>query len=331
MLDTLKFVRGAVSNSETGSPILTHFCITGGRIQGTNGRVAIEAEAPELEKISVVVPADRFLKAVDVCDGKQKYRVLDSGKLVIEHKPFRATLPTVPVLDFPTSKPTEGKPVKVGAGLVEALKLLRPFIGGDALAGRRWTNTVMLTAGRAYATNSAMLASISAPKFKQTLIIPVYLIDELMRIGDDPDSFCADDISITFFWGTRWLRGQLINEQWPAEKIVELLGFDIELKDVPKDLRIAVEDVKAFTHKDHPVIYFNNDKVTTAVGETHAQYEGFDMVGEAAFHAENILPMLARSKRMSVCDNRGYFEGDYNFKGVMIGLRMQQGETVGAS
>ncbi|MDZ4343969.1 MAG: hypothetical protein U1E51_16235, partial [Candidatus Binatia bacterium] len=92
MLDALKFVRGAVKDSDTVMPVLTHFCIHKGRIQGTNGRISIDSPCPELT-FEAVLPADKFLSAIDACKGEPKMRFTDGGKFVVERKPFRGFLP----------------------------------------------------------------------------------------------------------------------------------------------------------------------------------------------------------------------------------------------
>lgn len=328
LLDTLKFVRGAVSDTETGQPILTHFCIYKNRIQGFNGRIAIDAECKTFEGIDTVVHADRFLKAIDICENEPTIRTTEGGKLVIERKPFRAQLATFPLSDFPLVEPSKGKRRKIGQGLIPTLRQLRRFIGGDALAGRRWTNTILFTAGRAYATNNAMLATVQQSVFPSDVVIPVYLVEELIRIDEPPTEYIRDDTGITFYWnesvyrsGSRWLKGQNIMEDWPMSTIVNLLDFDEKLKTKPEGLSGAIDQVRHFCPKDHPVIYFQDNKIATVAGENLAEVDGFNL-GDGSFHVDNILPMLEHADKILIADNKGFFAGDGGkFKGIMIGLR----------
>lgn len=322
MRDILSFVRGAVANKEGPVPVLTRFCIYDGRIQGSNGRIAIDAPCPELAGINALVPADRFISAIDACDLEPKISLTEGNRLVVARKPFRAVLPTQPIDAFPHSAPTKGKRQKV-PDLLPMLSRLRPFVGEDSI--RMWCLCVYADGETAYATNSNMIASFPAEGIKLTL--PVFLIDELLRIGEAPTGMTSDEHSITFFYGDSWLRSQLITEEWPVQTARELLSWKKAPPQMPPDLLKQIESIIPFCLDPRfPVVHFTEKGVSTEPGETQAEVAGASWP-PIAFDSRNLLPMLRASTRFSIDGEKrqARFAGEGGFKGVMAGTAVQKG------
>lgn len=320
MRETLTFVRGAVANREGAIPVLTRFHISKGRIQGTNGRVAIEAPCEELEGIEVLVQADKFLSAVDACDSEPKIEMTDSGRLSVKRGKFKCFLPVQLLEAFPHHVVTPG-PVQKIKELLPTLRALRPFIGEDAT--RPWVLTIIADGQNAYATNSNMMASIPAKGLKFQL--PVFLIDELLRIGIEPDAYAQNENSITFYYDdyTSWLRSQLIVDEWPIETAKELLSWKLKIKDYPKDLVTSIESLLPFCPDQKlPLIFFTENGISTAPGDTEAEIKGAGWP-PLGFDSRNLLPMLRASTRFHIDPElgRGMFEGVGGFHGVMMGLK----------
>lgn len=302
-------------------PVLSRFCISGARIQGSNGRVVIDAPCAELKDIEALIPADRFLSAVDACGGEPLLSLTSAGRLAVKRDKFHAHLPVQPVESFPRAQPSDGKKVKRPTPLLPGLQRLRPFIGEDST--RPWCLTIFSDGEFAYATNSAMMARVPANKLKFQL--PVFLIDELLRIGDEPTQFAQDDHSITFFYGDAWLRSQLIVDEWPVLTAQKLLTWDTKVKALPETLIAAIESIVPFCNDPKlPVIHFTPNGVSTAPGETQAEVQGAGWP-PLAFDARNLLPMLRASSRFGIDleSGRGLFEGEGGFRGVMAGQRVQ--------
>lgn len=321
MLETLQFVRGAVSDRDLVVPVLTHFCVYGGRIQGANGRIAIDSPCPELT-FEAVVPADRFLRAVDACRGEPKLKFNEGGKLTIERKPFRAFLPYQPVSLFPQSKPTAGKKVKMQQPLLKALARARAFMSDDA--ERPWASTVYFSVkdGIAYAAANTMIASVASAPFKQDVQLPTFCIDELLRINREPDCYVNDDTSMTFFWGDHWMRTQKIVADWPLKTAQDHLSTKAKMVALPDNLIASVERLIPFCNdRKFPVIYFRKGGLSTAPGEVQAEINGFDL-GEGAFHSDNLLPMLKHSNKMCIGERAAVFAGPESFRGVMSVLKL---------
>lgn len=324
MREILTFVRGAVANREGAVPVLTRFHISGGRIQGANGRIAIEAPCAELDGIEVLVQADKFLAAVDACDSEPKLDTTDNGRLSVKRNKFKCYLPTQAVDFFPRHHPTPGKKAKPVASLLSTLSRLRPFVGEDAT--RPWVLTLFADGQTAYATNSNMIASVPAPGLKCQL--PVFLIDELLRIGQEPSATTHDENSATFFYGNSWLRSQLIVDEWPIKTAQELLAWKKKkLQPIPEDLISAIESILPFCPDPKlPLVFFTPEGVATAPGETQAQVRGVAWP-PLGFDSRNLLPMLRASTKLLLDpeQGRGLFEGGNGFRGTMAGIKTSSG------
>lgn len=321
MLDALKFVRGAVKDTDTVMPVLTHFCIYKGRIQGTNGRVSIDSPGKDLD-FEAVLPADKFLSAIDACKGKPTMRFTDGGKFTIESKPFRVFLPHHKVEAFPLQVPSKGKKRTVGKDLIKVLALLRPFVGEDA--SRPWASTILFrkSAGMAVAANNAMIAAApSKETFVQDIMLPIFAIDELLRIKDVPEYFSTDEVSVTFFWGEQWLRSQLIIAEYPAVTVDKWLEKKGKMIFLPEDIRSTIEKLAPFCNDPKfPVLYFSKKGIATAPGETQAEIAGIDL-GEGVFRADNLKIILQRSDKIAITADAALFSGPSGFRAIMAPLK----------
>lgn len=322
MLDAIRFVRGAISDKANIVPVLSHFYIKGKHIQGSDGRMWIDAPCPELI-CEAVVPAERFLRAVDTCGGEPVIRFTDSGRMVVERKPFRSILPVLPVDSFPFATETKGTRHKILPGFLGALRILRDFLSTDA--ERMWATAVLFNDGVAYATNSATIGMVRVKSLPLNMMLPLYIIEELLRINQPPDSIAADDKSFTFFWGKDigWLRALPITDEWPIETAKKWLATKMSgLVDIPKTLAPAIEKLLPFCNDPKfPIIYFSDKGISTAPGEVQAEISGFKGLGTGAFRADNLAPMLRQADKMIITERAALFTGPDSFRGVMAPLR----------
>ena len=320
MLDAIRFVRGAVKDTDTITPVLTHFYINKGRIQGTDGRLHLDIACPDLT-FEAVVPAERFLRAVDACEKEPTFRFTDGGKLVIESKPFKAFLPHLTALDFPAAVPSGGRKHKMSPTLIPVLRTLLPFLSTDA--SRAWAGTILFhkETGQAFAANNAIIAVHKAEQmFHADIQLPIFTVKELIRIADPPEHYSMDEVGITFYWGDRWLRSSLINAEWPVKTAVNYLTMKGTKVPIPDRLQSSINKIIPFcSDPKFPIIHFTKNGISTAQGETSAEVAGFD-VGETALRADNIAPMLAVSTHMAVGDKVVLFWGK-DFRGFMAPLR----------
>lgn len=327
MLDILNFVRGAVSGDDRVMPVLSYFCIYKGRIQGANGRISIDAPCPEL-KLDAITPAEKLVRAIDNCTTSPSIQLTAAGRLSIRSEGFRAVLPTQGLDTFPTAKATNTNKLPIDAGLCDTLSKLRPFIATDA--ERAWASTVYFDAenGVAYASTNAAIAMMKVKPFESSLQLPVFAIDELLRIYTmegfgEPRSFAVDENSITFFWPKRdaWLKTQLIAAEWPTKTAEQWMQTKAKMIKLPDNIGAEIERLLPFCpNPKHPVIHFDGALLSTSAGDSEASIELPVVIGKGAFHAENLRPMLQHADKMAITEKVGLFAGE-NFKGVMSLLR----------
>lgn len=291
MLDTLRLVRGTVSDKDL-VPILTHFHFYNGRLQGTDDRVTLDASCTGIEG-TLTVPADKFLLAVDACDGEPKLSLSETGRLTISRGKFRAQLQTLPGDSFPRREllPTDVPRVKAPANLLEALRRLVPFISNDA--SRPWSMAVLIKDGYAYATNNVQL--VRTPfKSDIPMTIPARAINELLRVALPPLTMCATERVVQFEYKDFWLSCQQSSLGWPDVAPM----FDARPKkiiQVPAGLKKAVERVSRFSpDQAFPVVKITSECVSTLEGVHQATFEGFGLP-DCAFHAQQLLLCLSEA------------------------------------
>lgn len=321
MRDAFKIVRGAVSTKDL-VPVLTHFALHNGRLHGYNGRVHISAPVKDLASLpSFTAPATRLMAAIDGAGEEDPRLEIVDKVLKIIAKRYRAQVPTGPIEDFPLIEVAE-KRQKIRKGLLPALAALRPFIGEDA--SRPWCSSVKVQGAIALATNNSILAEVSLPfVFPMEGALPVFAIDELLRIGEEPIALSYDDVSITFYLpGDVFVRSQLLAEGWPDAKAVLKAAHDgAKLKLIPADLASAIQRVKPLSADDkHPRIRLAEGEVATLTGDSQGVVSGFKDIGNGTYYADVLLQVLEVATRIDWSRfPRVPWEGD-GISGVMLGL-----------
>jgi DNA polymerase III sliding clamp (beta) subunit (PCNA family) len=320
MLTAINTVRGAVATKDL-IPILLNISTYDGRLQGGNGRLTIDAPCKELDKFKFVVPCAAFLKAVDACGGEPTITVKDDlSSLTVKKGVFKVTLPCDTSDTFPHQSP-EGELLPSFKGsLLEVVKILRPFVSEDA--SRPWACGILLKEGMAFATNNIIVAGVPSPSLPIPLNLPSFLIDELIRLKQEPDTIRANANSITFmFKDGSWLKGSLLTTEWPDVR--RMLPVDVDVV-VPDGLLSAVEQISPFCQDTkQPYILLGSFGIQTSEGAKSAQFNGFSLP-EAVFRSEPLINVLRAatnvdfSKYPAPCP----FVGKDNLKGLIIGVKL---------
>lgn len=259
MQESLSFVKGAVGKKDLVSP-LTHFRIHEGRITGYNGKMSLSA--PIALDINCCPKAEQMVKAIEACGEVVRIVMTASGKLSIRSGKFKALVDTVALELFPFVEP-DGVDID-GAGLINALKTVAPFMGQDA--SRPWACGVLLDGFSAYATNNVIFAECWVGKhFPYRVNIPHFAVKELLRLGEDPIRIQLNAHSATFhFEGDRWMMTQLINTEWPNTDglfaKIKALG---EVQPVAPDLWEALDLLKPFVD-EFGHVYCQGDRLSTS-------------------------------------------------------------------
>lgn len=319
MRDTLKLVRGAVSTKDL-LPVLTHFHIYDGRVQGGDGRLSIDAPCLELAGMECTVPAERFLRAVDACDGEPKLKLTDGGKLSVSRGKFRALLPLAAQDSFPRADMDKDGGLSIDWALLPVLRQLQPLIGTDA--SRPWFCGILFRDGHAWACNNVAVARMRGP-ISEEWLLPVWAIDELLRIGQEPQAIKLRENYIGLhFEGGWWMKIQKLHGQWPDMA-------DLMQKNPPGELVAAAPLAEAARKvlpfcpdQKVPVIRTGPEGVSTLEGEMSATM-GQAGLPVSAFRAEVLLPVLDAAKHISLSTYPAacYWKGD-GVDGLIMGVRL---------
>ena len=209
----------------------------------------------------------------------------------------------------------------MGAGLIPAVKALKPFVGTDA--SRPWAMGILLRDKSAFATNNIILAEHWIGYPMPNVNLPVSAINELARIGEEPIGVRLGEHSITFYFeGDRWLRSQLLSTEWPdIGALLNVASQDADMKPVPEGLYEAVETVKPFLELEGRV-YFRDGTVTTFPEEGQgAVIEVPGVPAYGAYHHKHLLSLdgvaevIDFTKHPQPCP----FQGS-GLRGVFLGM-----------
>lgn len=321
MLDRLKFVCGAVQDRAVLTA-LSHFHIYNGRVQGTNGRMSIDAAIPELGAVNVTVPGDRFLSAIEAAGSEVTLTATDINVTITGGR-FRARVPLLDSLTFPRVNPDPAD-WELDEPLLPTLKRLRPFVATDA--ANAWATSILFTDKSATATNNVCVVSEPCTMLAGTGIasisVPAWAIDEVIRLGNELTGFGVSENSITFYFGELWIKTQLIVAPWPIERMRTLFAsMPKKMNKAPEGLLAAVEMIVPFCKEPKfPVVLFSSKGISTEDGDHFAAVEGFTLP-EARFNADMLRLVLAQAEQLAFLeDHRTAFKFG-PARGIIAGLR----------
>jgi hypothetical protein len=318
MLKDLKFVMGAVAKKDL-VPAMTHFRIEDGQVRSFNGQMAMSG--PIAFDINCNPKATQLIKAIQQCTDEIVLSMTAGGRLRVQSGAFRAFVETV---EGDTLHPMpEGEIINFdGERLLDACKVLEDFIGNDA--SRPWANGILFLGKSAFATNNACLVEYwLGDPFPCQINLPRFCITELLRINEAPIYAQLHERSITFHYSDgRWIRIQLLEGEWPFEKMQDILSKPCTPKPMPPELFIGIETLLKMADGSNR-IYISNGLLRTHLEElTGGQYEveGIDFEG-----CYNISNLSLLQGKVTTADFSSYPEPCLFFgerlRGAIIGMR----------
>ncbi|HEY6019838.1 MAG TPA: hypothetical protein VIY48_08010 [Candidatus Paceibacterota bacterium] len=306
ILNALKLVEGAVSTQDL-IPALTHICIYAGRLQGGNGRVAIDTACPQLD-FDAVVPAEKFVKALSSCRGEPVLK-LEGSRLTVRDRRFRATISLLPNESYLRAEPPQGEPV-TPQEMLPALRKLAPFISTDA--SRPWSCSLLAYAGYLYATNNVVLARVPFAWSDEKLAIPEAAVQEMLRLDQEPQ---AIHITLNAAWvryANCWMKVQLLQDPWPIEALSKLIERmqTIELDTLPEGLLDDVQTLKPFFPDEKlPVVLTGPEGVSTMDG-AHSAAIATTALPKNAFRIESLSLVLGTATHANLTTSPCPWRGD---------------------
>lgn len=323
MFDIFKLLHGAVSNKDF-VPVLTHFAVKEGRAAAFDGRVYLSMPAPELKHLTpFTVPAGPLLAALAGCGERPAALSVKDERLLVAAPGFRARLPIGSAEAFPFLEPPSKFTKLKGQSFLAALKALRPFMGDDAT--RPWCSSILLRERCAYASNNVVLAERVLPlRFPRPLGLPVFAVDELLRIDLEPTGVAIEDKMLTFFLpGEIFLQATLFADPWPDPTPPLKAAFsDCCTQPVPTSMKAAVDRIRPLLDSRVPVVEFDDSVIKTGEGEFFAEADGFESLGNGKYHVEPLLAVLGAATEADWSKfPKIPWRGADGLSGVFLGIR----------
>jgi len=318
--ETAKLVRSVVSDRDL-IPVMTHFHMYNGRLQGTNGKLTLDASWPEyLSEESINIPAEPFVKAFEAMDDPNL--ILKDEFLYVTEGRMRVRIPTNLEVFPVCHKPEKWDPMD--NSILHAIRHIREFVSDDA--SRPWACSVLYLDGYLYATNNVTIVrtpwNVSSFSDVESFTLPSFGIDQLVRCNREVTAIHVRTNAIGFeMEGDVWMESVRYTEKWPE---VSRFFDDVEWNSIPKlrgDEKGIVEKLLPFVpDKRHPVIKFEGDKISTMEGAMEAAID--TNCGYGAFHATPLLKVLTEATAMDLEKfPKVPFEGPY-IEGIIAGVHI---------
>lgn len=318
MLKELKFVQGAVAKKDF-LPAMTHFAIEGGRVRSYNGTLALSSPLPF--DIDCVPKAAPLVKAISNCNDTVTLAMTPAGRLRIQSGKFKAYIDCID--EASAHVEPEGEVINFdGEAMLEALKVLEPFIGNDA--SRPWSSGVLLKGQSAFATNNVILVEYWLGVQSPVVVnVPRVAIKEMLRINEVPTHAQVTEKSLSFHYSDgRWIRTQLLETAWPDTGPL----FDQPSTPCPINPKVfeGLSTIKPFADKMGRVFIKDGTISTCESDDTEgASYTLEDIGFEGIYQIEmlGLLEKVATTADLTLYPKPCPFFGE-KLRGVIIGMRL---------
>lgn len=315
MLDDLKFVMGSVAKKDF-LPALTHFVISGGRVRGYNGKLALSS--PLDVGIECKPRADLLVRAIAQCTETIQMSLTKAGKLTVKSGSFKAFVECVEG-ETPHILPS-GDMLEVNAeGLYAAFDELAHIVGNDA--SRPWTNGMLIREGSVFVTNNVIVIQKWIGVTLPSMNIPLDAIKEILRCKEVFTHIQYDGSTATFHYASgRWICTQLLSSDWPDFATI----LDKESCPVPIDEKLfrALDQLGPFVDKLGRV-YFAEGCLRTheeeGVGAV-AALDGFSYEGAYALEMLRKIETVADIIDWSLYPRPCLFFKGETLRGAIVGV-----------
>lgn len=317
MLDVLRFVQGAIQRNGV-TPELEHFTIRDGRVTGFNGYMALSAPIPL--DIEAMPKADIFYKALQACGETVSISQTPSGKLHIRSGGFSAFVPCIEQAVFEAQP--QGVVYPAPPGLAKTFARMLPFVGDDA--SRPWAMGLAIGGGFYTATNNIILMQVWDGNSIPTVNCPRFAVAEVARIREDPVSIMVDaGNSISFLYADgRWLRSQVLAQDWPTEKMNSILERPSAPDVLPDGFFAGVAALAPFVpEKASSAVYFTASGMATGMegSEEGASYALPGLPAGEAFKHKALMMLEGEIDTIDFTVHPALFFGK-NSRGALIGM-----------
>lgn len=312
MKKSLDIIKGGVAKQDLVS-LFKAIHSYDNRIQANNGRFAIDA--PFKHDLNFTVPAATFINAIEHSSDKRKVSI-EGNQLFVKDKDFLVQMTLLPD-EFPLKTP-DGRKKKINADLLSLFKLFRPFIGTDVT--RIWSNGILLRNNFAYVTNNIVVARIRF-EMKETVSVPVYMIDEILRLAKQPTHMQIGLNDLTFYFDDKsWICGQQISMDWP-DQIDEILDNAEQGDKLPLRINEAMDKLSYFI--EDIGVHLSENGIYVGSGTTKAEVKQFSFP-ESMFIFESLREVFKISTHFDCSKYPApcpFYNEETVLTGVIVGMR----------
>lgn len=310
--DSLQFVKGALPK-HTIVPVLQHFQIKDNFVTAMNGIIEIGAKLPV--NIEVCPSAKMFVRAIENCKETITLHLTKTGKLNIKSGKFSAFVDCVPMDTFPSTMVDAYRPHKVE--VLPIFKALLPFIGEDT--HRMWSRGILIEDGYAYATNNVTAVQYYHGQRVPRVIIPVEAINEVLRVGSEPECLGIGERTICFYYPENSYIKSITHDSTKFPNIAPILDKCVS---APVELDEAI-----FTHikalipfaDNWGTVHFKDGAIATSKqeGQGASLADVVPVDWDISFIA-SMFNLCAKSSKIAMSEKAGYFFGE-NYRGIVVG------------
>lgn len=319
ILTALRFVMGAVARKDY-EPNLCHLLIKDGTVTATDG--TLTAVAPIDLDITAKPHAKDMLKAILACDEGDVMGISylpATDRLSIKAGSFRSFVKCLPDTDTMFAAPADGDSAPVAKELIEAISVVRPFMGVDA--SRTWALGVRIAPNVVYATNNVVLIQAwHGLQVPHDVIVPSIAVDELLRQKMEPTLVQIGEKSLTVWYGEKYrITTQLVLGQWP-EQTDRIFDTGGDVQAIPEGFFASVEKILPFCEQK---VYFTENALVTHLAEGEGTIVETDMPADhGCFYAKQLLELsgVASAADFTQHPRPCPFRGN-KLRGVILGPR----------
>lgn len=316
MLEALRFVQGAIQKNGI-TPELEHYQIKDGRITGFNGYMALSS--PIALDIEAIPKATVFHKALQACGESVAILQTEKYRLHIRSGAFAAFVPCLDQAVFEAAP--AGTRFPAPAGIRETFSRLLPLVGDDA--SRPWAMGVAVGGGTYTVTNNVILLQVWDGHNLPVFNCPRFAVAEVVRIREDPLEIQVDDHSVTFWYPDgRWLRSQLLTQEWPTEKMNSIMDRPSAPVPIPDGLFDGVDQLAPFaTEGVSSPIFFTADGLATSTSpEDGATYQLAGLPDGLAFRLKALQLLRNEIQMIDFSTSPCLFYGSHS-RGALVGMQ----------
>ena len=214
MKENLAKIKAALSHQGGVVPHYRYYLVKDRYIHAYDGRMTAAAPFPVDAFSEFLVPGEEFELLLDRLSDNPEI-TMDGLKLRLKSGRLRGSINLLPVTeglyvgpDLPWLPPPQN--------LLAALKLVRPFIGTNAI--HYWSICVSLGAESIFATTNISLVEVECPGLNgRESLLPCWAVDYLLSRMEALDGWQIGDSYIAFRWDDgSWMRTQLVSGGFPG-------------------------------------------------------------------------------------------------------------------